>query len=62
MEHVTKAVDFHAHLKKKRILKGLGKFYISLALTDDDISQTLESSLTDPSHTDLRLQRLTGCR
>ena len=38
----NKAVDFHAYLKKKRILKGLGKFYISLALTDDDISQTLE--------------------
>ena len=38
----NKAVDFHAHLKKKRILKGLGKFYISLALTDDDISQTLD--------------------
>jgi glutamate-1-semialdehyde 2,1-aminomutase len=37
-----KAVDFHAHLKKKRILKGLGKFYISLALTDNDISQTLD--------------------
>ena len=38
----NKAVDFHAYLKKKRILKGLGKFYISLALTDDDISQTLD--------------------
>jgi glutamate-1-semialdehyde 2,1-aminomutase len=37
-----KAVDFHAYLKKKRILKGLGKFYISLTLTDDDISQTLD--------------------
>ena len=38
----NKAVDFEAHLKKKRILKGLGKFYISLALTDEDISQTLD--------------------
>ena len=38
----SKAVDFEANLKKKRILKGLGKFYISLALTDDDISQTLD--------------------
>ena len=38
----NKAVDFHTYLKKKRILKGLGKFYISLALTDDDISQTLD--------------------
>ena len=37
-----KAVDFEADLRKKRILKGLGKFYISLALTDDDISQTLD--------------------
>jgi len=37
-----KAVDFEAHLRKKRILKGLGKFYISLALTNDDISQTLD--------------------
>jgi glutamate-1-semialdehyde 2,1-aminomutase len=38
----NKAVDFEAHLRKKGILKGLGKFYISLALTDDDISQTLD--------------------
>jgi glutamate-1-semialdehyde 2,1-aminomutase len=38
----NKAVDFEAYLKKKRILKGLGKFYMSLTLTDDDISQTLD--------------------
>ena len=38
----SKAVDFEANLKKKQILKILGKFYISLALTDEDISQTLD--------------------
>ena len=39
----NQAVEFHAQLKGRNILKGLGKFYISLALTEDDISQTLES-------------------
>ena len=38
----NKAADLHVQLKKKGILKGLGKFYVSLALTDDDISQTLD--------------------
>ena len=37
-----KAADLHVQLKKNGILKGLGKFYVSLALTDDDISQTLD--------------------
>ena len=38
----NKAADLHVQLKKNGILKGLGKFYVSLALTDDDISQTLD--------------------
>ena len=38
----NKAADLHVQLKKNGILKGLGKFYVSLALTDEDISQTLD--------------------
>ena len=38
----NKAADLHVQLKKNRILKGLGKFYVSLALTDEDISRTLD--------------------
>ena len=38
----NKAADLHVQLKKNGILKGLGKFYVSLALTDEDISRTLD--------------------
>ena len=38
----NKAADFNVQLKKNGILKGLGKFYVSLALTDEDISRTLD--------------------
>lgn len=44
-----KAVEFDAQLKKRQILKALGKFYISLALTDDDISKTLHT-VTDAAN------------
>ena len=36
-----KAAHFNSTLRKNRILKIPGKFYISLALTDDDIAKTL---------------------
>ena len=38
----NKAAELHVQLKKNGILKGLGKFYVSLALTDEDISRTLD--------------------
>ena len=36
-----KAAHFNSTLREKRILRIPGKFYISLALTDDDIAKTL---------------------
>ena len=36
-----KAAHFNSTLRKNRILRIPGKFYISLALTDDDIAKTL---------------------
>jgi glutamate-1-semialdehyde 2,1-aminomutase len=37
----NKAVYFNATLRKNGILRVPGKFYISLALTDDDVAKTL---------------------
>ena len=34
---------FNARLRERGVFKGDSKFYISLAHTDDDVSQTLEA-------------------
>jgi len=38
-----KIIQFNKLLRNQNILKTIGKFYISLALTDDDISQTIQA-------------------